>query len=282
MRVGITGGSGKLGQACIRELLEHDYEVVNFDSALPAETLCPTVRLELTDYGQVVDALCGTEDRYPSLDAVVHLAAIPAPGLRTNAATFHNNIACSYNVFNGARVAGIKNVVWASSETVLGLPFDEAPPYIPVDEACTRPESTYSLVKLLEEEMAQQFCRWDKELKMLGLRFSNVLDARDYARFGEFQDDPWTRKWNLWGYIDSRDGAQAVRRALEHEATGTDVFVIASPDTVMHTPNAELLAAVFPDVPLTRPVAPHETLLSIDKAKRVLGYAPKYSWRSEV
>jgi nucleoside-diphosphate-sugar epimerase len=282
MRVGITGGSGKLGQACIRELLEHDYEVVNFDSALPAETLCPTVRLELTDYGQVVDALCGTEDRYPSLDAVVHLAAIPAPGLRTNAATFHNNIACSYNVFNGARVAGIKNVVWASSETVLGLPFDEAPPYIPVDEACTRPESTYSLVKLLEEEMAQQFCRWDKELKMLGLRFSNVLDARDYARFGEFQDDPWTRKWNLWGYIDSRDGAQAVRRALEHKAIGTDVFVIASPDTVMHTPNAELLEAVFPDVPLTRPVAPHETLLSIDKAKRVLGYAPKYSWRSEV
>ncbi len=281
MRVGITGGSGKLGRACIRELLDHGYEVVNFDSAVPQDVLCPTVRLELTDFGQTVDALSGTEDRYGSLDAVVHLAAIPAPGLRTNSATFHNNVACTYNVFNAARTVGIKNIVWASSETLLGLPFDEAPPYIPVDEACTRPESTYSLVKLLEEEMAKQFCRWDPTLKMLGLRFSNVLDAGDYAHFADFQDDPWKRKWNLWGYIDSRDGAQAVRRALEHPATGTDVFIVASPDTVMNTSNAELLQAVFPDVPLARPVEPHETLLSIDKAKRVLGYAPQYSWRSE-
>ena len=282
MRVGVTGGSGKLGRACIRDLIEHSYEVVNFDNTVAGDLPCPTVRLELTDYGQTVDALSGTEDRYSSLDAVVHLAAIPAPGLRSNVATFHNNIACSYNVFNAARTVGIKNLVWASSETLLGLPFDDPPPYIPVDETCTRPESTYSLVKLLEEEMAQQFCRWDPALKMLGLRFSNVLDATDYAHFSDFQDDPQKRKWNLWGYIDSRDGAQAVRRALELETPGNDVFIIASPDTVMHTPNAELLAAVFPDVPLTRPVEPHETLLSIEKAKRVLGYAPQYSWRDDV
>ena len=99
----------------------------------------------------------------------MHLAAIPAPGLTTNAATFANNIAGTYNVFAAARAAGIRNVVWASSETVLGLPFDTPPPYMPVDEEYPpRPETPYSLVKHLEEEMAAQFCRWDPELKMIG------------------------------------------------------------------------------------------------------------------
>ena len=105
---------------------------------------------------------------------------------------------------------------------MLGLPFDEPPPYIPVDEEYPpRPESTYSLVKTLEEEMARQFCRWDPELKMIGLRFSNVMDPDDYAAFPGFDADPQLRKWNLWGYIDARDGAQAVRLALEHARPGS-------------------------------------------------------------
>ena len=60
------------------------------------------------------------------------------------------------------------------------------------------------------------------------------------------------------------------------------MFIIANADTVMSRPNAELLAAEFPGVPLSREVGPHETLLSIDKARRVLGFDPKHSWRSEV
>ena len=97
------------------------------------------------------------DDRYDSIDAVVHLAAIPAPGLTTNAATFDNNITSTYHVFAAAKAAKIKTVVWASSETVLGLPFgpDSPPPYIPVDEEYhPRPSSSYSLAKTLEEEMA--------------------------------------------------------------------------------------------------------------------------------
>jgi nucleoside-diphosphate-sugar epimerase len=219
-------------------------------------------------------------DEHAAVGAVVHLAAIPAPGLVPDATTFGNNAPATYNVFAASRAAGIRNIVWASSETVLGLPFDTPPPYVPVDEDYTpRPESTYSLVKTLEEEMARQFCRWDPQLKMVGLRFSNVMDPEDYAQFPSFDADPHLRKWNLWGYIDARDGAQAVRKGLEHDGAGTEVFVIANSDTVMSRSSAELVAEVFPGVEVRRELGEHETLLGIDKARRVLGYEPQHTWR---
>jgi hypothetical protein len=56
------------------------------------------------------------------------------------------------------------------------------------------------------------------------------------------------RKWNVWGYIDARDGAQAIRLALETGFTGAERFIIANADTVMSRPNAELVAEVFPGV----------------------------------
>jgi UDP-glucose 4-epimerase len=154
---------------------------------------------------------------------------------------------------------------------------------VPVDEEYPgRPQSTYSVVKFLEEHLAGQLCRWDPRLKMIGLRFSNVMEPEDYQAFPGYDADPLARKWNLWGYIDARDGAQAVRLALEHQATGVDVFIIANADTVMSRPNRELLDAVFPDVPVHGEIGEHDTLLSIDKARRVLGYEPIHSWRDQV
>ena len=190
-RVLVTGGSGKAGRACVRELLEHGYEVINVDAVRPGEALCPFVEADLTDFGQVVEALSGVDSRHDKVDAVVHLAAIPAPGRSTNAVTFRNNILSTYNVFEAARKLEIRNLVWASSETVLGLPFDTPPPYAPLDEDYpARPETAYSLSKSLGEEMARQFCRWDPELKIIGLRFSNVMEPADYARFPSFETDP--------------------------------------------------------------------------------------------
>jgi len=284
-RVAVTGGSGKLGRFAVAELLGHGWSVVNLDRVPPTEPLPGEAftRIDFTQYGQAAEALTAIDDRYRSVDALVHLAAIPAPGLTANSATFANNMPSTYNVFAAARLAGIRNVVWASSETVLGLPFDTPPPYLPVDEEYPgRPESTYSLVKHLEEQMAAQFCRWDPRLKMIGLRFSNVMAPADYAEVPSFDADPLLRKWNLWGYIDARDGAQAIRLALEHQATGVDVFIISSPDSVMSRPTAELAAEVFPGVPVTRELGTHETLLSCDKARRVLGYRPAHTWRDEV
>ncbi|MBM0279521.1 NAD-dependent epimerase/dehydratase family protein [Micromonospora tarensis] len=286
-RVVVTGATGKLGRAVVTHLRGLGVDVLAVDRAAgrdPRDVGGEFLLADLTDYGQVVEAFTGGADEHPGgVDAVVHLAAIPAPGLLSNATTFANNSAATYNVFAAARAAGIKRVVWASSETVLGLPFDTPPPYAPVDEEyAPRPESTYSLNKALEEEMARHFCRWDPELVMVGLRFSNVMDVEDYAPFPSFDADPGLRRWNLWGYIDARDGAQAVERALAHDQPGADVFIIANADTVMSRSSASLMAEVYPGVEVRGELGEHETLLSIDKARRVLGYEPRHSWRRHV
>ncbi|MEV1320361.1 NAD(P)-dependent oxidoreductase [Micromonospora arborensis] len=286
-RVVVTGATGKLGRAVVAHLRAVGVDVLAVDRAGgrdPRDVAGEFLLVDLTDYGQVVEAFTGGADEHAGgVDAIVHLAAVPAPGLMSNATTFANNSAATYNVFAAARAAGIKRVVWASSETVLGLPFDTPPPYAPVDEEyAPRPESTYSLNKALEEEMARHFCRWDPELVMVGLRFSNVMDVEDYAPFPSFDADPRLRRWNLWGYIDSRDGAQAVERALAHDQPGADVFIIANADTVMTRSSASLMAEVYPGVEIRKKLGEHETLLSIDKARRVLGYEPRHSWRNHV
>ncbi len=287
-RVVVTGAAGKLGRAVVSDLGAAGWSVLAVDRVRGADVSVDWVVADLGDYGQVLEVIGGQVDERGTpgggaVDAVVHLAAIPAPGLVTNSATFSNNAMATWNVFNAARAAGVGHVVWASSETVLGLPFDVPPPYAPVDEEYRPlPQSTYSLTKVLEEEMAHHLCRWDPELTMIGLRFSNVMDVADYAAFPAYDADPLARKWNLWGYIDARDGAQAVRRALEYLQPGCEVFVIANADTVMSRSSASLMAEVFPGVEVRGELGEHETLLSITKARRVLGYEPVHSWRHYV
>jgi nucleoside-diphosphate-sugar epimerase len=277
----VTGGSGKAGRACVTDLTAHGYDVTSVDLVPPADPTVRHTRVDLTDFGQAISAFSGIDERVSGVTGIVHLAAIPAPGLAANQVTFATNTVSTYNVFEAARQLGIKNVVWASSETVLGLPFDVPPPYVPVDEEYPgRPESAYSLSKLLGEQMAEQFCRWDPELKIIGLRLSNVMEPGDYANFAGFQDDPTVRKWNLWSYIDARDAAQAMRLALESDITGAEIFVIANADSVMEARNDDLLDAIYPDVPRRKTLDRHETLLGIDKARRLLGYKPQHSWRA--
>ncbi|MCG7417369.1 NAD(P)-dependent oxidoreductase [Microbacterium sp. ACRRU] len=277
MRIALTGSSGKLGTVVARELRAAGHEVIGLD--VRGERGPGFVQVELTDYGQVIDALAGVNDQHEGVDALVHLGAVPAPGIRSDVATFHNNMTSTFNVFWAAVRLGIRRIVYASSETVLGLPFDVDPPYIPVDEEyAPRPESVYSLVKVLEEHLAGELVRWHPELSITALRFSNVMVPEDYVEF-PFDADARTRKWNLWGYIDARDGAQAVERALENAPAGFDRFIIAAADTVMTRPNSELVAEVFPNVETRGDLEGTDTLLSIDKARRVLGFEPRHSWR---
>lgn len=282
MRIALTGGSGKLGRNVLARLRETGHEVVVLDRV--GERGPGFLLIDLTDYGDVADALSGQRDgSYPApFDAVVHLGAIPAPGIRSDVATYRNNALATFNVFHAAIRAGVREIVFASSETILGLPFDVDPPYIPLDEEVERPESVYALNKHLEEQLAIQLCRWEPDLKMVGLRFSNVMDVADYVEFPGFDADPLLRKWNLWSYIDARDAAEAVRLALEYPARGFDRFIIASPDTVMTRPNAELVAQVFPNAPVRAELGVNDTMLSVAKARRLLGYDPGHSWRDHV
>jgi nucleoside-diphosphate-sugar epimerase len=171
--------------------------------------------------------------------------------------------------------------VWASSETVLGLPFDEPPEYAPVDEAHPpRPESSYGMSKLVGEVLATQLSR-RTGATFVGLRISNIMEAPDYEQFGSWQGDARIRKWNLWGYVDARDVAQAVRRGIEAELSGAVVCIVAAADTCMTRPSADLFAEVFPTVPLHRQIEGRETLLSIGLAREILGYEPEHSWLDE-
>jgi len=164
-------------RACIQDLLAHQYEVASVDLARPSDPNLPFSRADLTDFGQTVAALSGIDERVRNVTAVVHLAAIPAPGLATNAVTFATNTISTYNVFEAARQLGIKNVVWASSETVLGLPFDTPPPYVrSMKNILAGRNQPIRFSKLVGEEW-RTFCRWDPELKIIGLRFSNINGA---------------------------------------------------------------------------------------------------------
>ncbi len=275
-RIAVTGGSGKAGRAIVRDLLDHGYEVLNVDLVPPAERLCTFLTADLCRLGEVFESL-------HACSAVVHMAAIPAPGLMTEEATFRTNAESTFNVFAAATALRMERVVWASSETTLGLPFErEKPAFAPIDESHPLyPESSYALSKVLGEEMARQYSRWTG-IPFVGLRFSNIMEPGDYKAFPSYWKDARLRKWNLWGYVDARDVAQSCRLALEERADGAQAFIIAAADTVMNRSSRDLMQEVYPSVSLRGNVGEFETLLSIRKARSALGYAPRWSWRDHV
>lgn len=283
-RIAVTGSSGKLGGYTVADLAAAGYDVVALDVA-PAPTAVRDVAVaaltvDLTDLGQVVDALEGC-------DGVVHLANIPAPGLRPEGVTFTTNVAMNQAVLSAARTHALRRVVWASSETTLGLPLDTPPWYAPIDEAhFPRPESTYALSKVVTEQMAATYARWTG-VSHVGLRFSNVMTTQDYRDlFPPSWDEPLARKWNLWSYIDARDAAAACRAGLvaSEEALGgagsAPNVIIAAADTCMRRDSADLMAEVFPGVELRREVSGTGTLFDISAAERILGWRPEHSWRN--
>jgi nucleoside-diphosphate-sugar epimerase len=283
----VTGGSGKVGRACVRDLMEHGYDVLSIDLLPPPGISNPPKptdprfsRVDITDFGQVMAVLSGIDDRVDKpVTGIVHMGAIPAPGLAPDHVIFSVNTTSTYNVFEAARRLGIRNIVWASSETVYGIPYEGGAQYVPVDEEIERPESSYSLSKLIGEKLAEQYARWDPETKIVGLRFSNVQEPQDYANFESYQADAQKRRFNLWTYIDARDAAQAIRLGLEAKLTGAHVFGIANSNSLMRKSNEEMLDEVFPGTPRKRPIHPNESLISIQKAREVLGYEPQYDWK---
>jgi nucleoside-diphosphate-sugar epimerase len=291
-RVCVTGASGQAGRAVVHELLEQGYDVEATDLAATRDDLeAGMLRADLTDYGQALQALEGA-------DTVVHLANIPAPGLSTPAVTFNANVTMNFNVFYAAARLGVRRVVWASSETTLGVPFGVgsnemrfmeaeggAPRYAPVDEDHYPVATmTYALSKVASETIAGQIAKWSGT-PFVALRFSNIFVPDEYSELPSIWSDPHARKWNLWAYVDARDVAVACRLALEAPAeavAGSPSFVIAAADTVMNRPSSALIEEVFPGVPLTRGLGEFDSLLTSDRSRQAIGYEPQHSWRDHI
>lgn len=279
MRIVVTGSNGKLGRPTVERLSAEGHEVLGLDVTGPAGP--GSTRVELSDYGQTLDALHGVTGRTCGFDAVVHLAAIPVNGLVPDATTFHRNIAASFNVLFAAHRVGIRTIILASSITAQGYPFDTPVPRLPLDEEHTEANNSYGLSKVAEEAIAEQVARWTPETSITSLRFANVVAPGEYGGF-EQAGDPDYRRALLGTYVDARDGALAISLALAAARPGYEIFTITASESGSATPSADLARRWFPGVPVRDDLAEFGPLLSVSKAERVLGYRSQFHWRDEL
>ena len=290
MRIFFTGGSGKAGRHVASYLAEQGHQVTNADLVPLGHPAVADLRVDLTDAGETYSALAGLArmeelelPHKPTYDAVVHFAAVPAILLASDATTYATNVLSTYNVLEAATRLGVGKTVFASSETTYGICFahgERRPQYVPVDEDHpTVPEDSYAMSKVAGEQTARSFqARTGADI--YGLRINNVIEPHEYSElFPAFLADPSMRRRNVFAYIDTRDLAQMVRRCLEVDGLGYQVFNVANADMSVAATTQEIRDRFYDGVELRRQPARDETFYSIDKARELLGYAPQHSWR---
>lgn len=281
MKVLVTGGSGGLGRWVVRELLEHGYEVVNADRYPPdaAEAPARYVETDLSNVEKIAGVLTGCE-------AVVHLAAIPAPGGQPDEVVFGNNVLSTFALLQAASGLGIGKMVVASSTAALGAAFapEPFPPlYAPIDEEHPLlPQDPYGLSKEVVERVCAAFSRRGG-MTALALRFHYVAQLGEAARRAA-AFDPLSEgsARELGGYVDVRDAARACRLGLECQGFGFEAFNITAADSLSRTPTLALVRHHYPGVEVRGPLEGTASAWSIKKAERMLGYVPHHSWRDEV
>ena len=283
LRIAVTGGRGRIGQHVVTDLRGRGAEVTAVDrEPSPDPFFDPSITADLTDYGAVVASLYGCE-------AVVHLGANPWPDLDfpTGADRFANNSVSTFNVFQAAAQLGIRRVVWASSETVMGFPFDRvAPVRVPIrEEDPALPRCAYAMSKLALEGVAEHMATLHG-ITLIGLRLAHVvypasLGGNDYATFAPMREDASARRALLWKYLDVRDVLGVVAAAIEAPVTGALVVNVAAADTMMDTPTGELVAGAFPDCAVDPGIDRFGTTVDLSRARTALGWEPRVGWRHE-
>ncbi|MFY0635749.1 MAG: NAD(P)-dependent oxidoreductase [Vannielia sp.] len=294
MRILFTGGSGKAGRHATRYLVEQGHRVLNVDKT-PSDVEGVFNRIaDITDLGAMHDAMQAWADfdelepgtGVPSFDAVVHFAAVPRIMVTGDAECFRVNTLGTYNVIDAALKAGIRKVIFASSETTYGVCFangERKPDYIPVDEAHpTLPEDSYAMSKVVNEATARSFqCRSGADI--YGLRINNVIEPHEYAEnFPGFIHAPEKRRRNIFAYIDARDLGHMVECCLRTDGLGYEVFNVANDTHSVAAPTSELIDRFYQGVPQKREMGEDETFYTNEKAKRLLGFAPRHDWRNEI
>ncbi len=193
------------------------------------------------------------------------------------------NTLSTYNIMEAAVKFGIRKVIFASSETTYGVCFADGevkPDYVPVDEDHpTVPHDAYAMSKVCNEATGRSFqARTGADI--YGLRINNVIEPHEYAQnFPAFMDNPALRRRNIFAYIDVRDLGQMVERCLQTDGLGYEVFNVSNDDMSVGISSSEVRERFYQGVPVRREMGPDETFYANDKAKRLLGFAPKHSWR---
>lgn len=273
MKIAVTGGSGRVGRAVVDMALKRGDSVVSIDrvdnpASQEARPNLTYVQADITDYAAMVNAFKGC-------DAVVHMAAIPAPGHHPDQVVHNNNVVGSYNVLRAAVEVGIQRVCQASSVNAMGLAYSRWPrfDYFPVDEEHpTYNEDPYSLSKWICEEQGNSFARRYENMVIASMRFHWVVSERPVATqaVGYSQSDAGTK--NLWGYTRFDSAARACLLSLEVDFKGHEVFFIVGPETVLDIPSLELKEKYFPNVEVRGDLSGNKSFFDCSKAARILGW----------
>jgi nucleoside-diphosphate-sugar epimerase len=276
-KVVVTGGSGRLGQFVIRDLLAHGYAALSLDRVPPREKLCPSWLADLRHLGDLFEAM---RESY----GVIHLGAYQAPNLAPDAETFSNNVSSTYNVLRAATDLGVGKVVIASSTAGFGFIYAKdlrAPLYLPLDENHpSKPQDSYGLSKVLGEQIADCIVTVHKEMTISSLRFPGVNFDLSYESFRERWRNPQSRASGFWTYIDARDAAMTCRLALEAKFTGHEVFIASAPKNCMIQPTAELIKEYLPKgAKIKKMSGTHWSCVDSAKARRMLGFEPQHVWQ---
>lgn len=290
MRVFFTGGSGKAGKWAIRHLQDQGHTVVNADR-VPSGIDVSELLIDLCDAGQVIGAMSQFTDFHeldagtgvPVYDAVVHFAAVPRVMIGTDCECFRQNTLSTYNVMEAAVKLGIPKIIFASSETTYAVCFADGelkPDYVPIDEEHpTVPHDSYAMSKVCNEVTGRSF-QARSGADIYGLRINNVIEPHEYAEnFPAFMDDPTTRRRNIFAYIDARDLGHMVDCCLKTDGLGYEVFNVSNDDMSVGISSDEVIERFYEGVPVRREMRPDETFYANDKARRMVGFTPKHSWR---
>ncbi|NJM83493.1 MAG: NAD(P)-dependent oxidoreductase [Tabrizicola sp.] len=294
MRVFFTGGSGKAGRHVVAHLAEAGHRVLNFDRVPLGLAGVHDLIGDVTDAGQVYSAMrshAGYDEMESGtgaevFDAVVHFAAVPRHLMMPDTETYRVNVMGTYNVIEAAVKMGLRKIVIASSETTYGLCFSDGvvdPKVLPLEEDYDiDPMDSYGMSKKVNEVTARSFQR-RSGADIYALRIGNVIEPHEYATlFPPLRETPGLRRRITFSYIDARDLGQIVDLCLKKDGLGFQVFNAVNDENAVPQPNSELLARFFPRVPLSRPVAEREGLLSNRKIREVLGFVEEHPWQKYV
>jgi nucleoside-diphosphate-sugar epimerase len=290
MRILFTGGSGKAGRHVVASLAAQGHRVLNLDLAPATIPGVYDMAVDLTDAGQVFSAMSGItafdeldDEGVRPFDAVIHFAAIARIQLRADTECFRINTTSTYNVLEAATKLGIRKILFASSETTYGVCFahgEVRPEYIPVDELHpTVPHDAYAMSKVCNEVCGRSF-HARSGADIYALRLNNVIEPHEYDELApQWRTHPDCRRRNIFAYIDTRDLSHFIDCALKTNGLGYQVFNVANADSSVGIPSAEVIDTFYPGVPQQRDMGEFETFYSIDKARKMLGFAPQSRWR---